>query len=60
MPVMAVAIGMPTRVRRGAIVAVMIAWRRPVIVTIVGRRPVIMRAVMVMVVLRLSDREANA
>ncbi|MGV2978915.1 hypothetical protein ACERNI_01735 [Camelimonas sp. ID_303_24] len=54
------AVVMAARVRRRAIMAVMMA-RRPVVVAMMRRRPVIMAAVMVvMVVLRLRDRQTNA
>ena len=47
------------RVRRPVIVPVVIT-RRPVVMAVMGRRPVVVGAVMVVVILRLSDREANA
>jgi len=55
---MVVAVVMP-RVRRPVVVTVVIA-RRPVVMVVMGRRPVIVAAVMVVVILRLGDREANA
>jgi len=57
-PATVVAVVMP-RVRRPVVVTVVIA-RRPVVMAVMGRRPVIVAAVMMVVILRLGDREANA